>query len=253
MRYVWDMYHVYYKGAPFFKRMLMPLLMHYLRMWDVSSSHRVTHFIANSQYVANRINRYYHRDAEVINPPVSSNNFSVADRVGDFYLMVGQLVDYKRVDIAIDAFNETGRQLIIIGEGDLLESYKRKAEPNIQLLGRQPDSKLKEYYSRCKALIFPGIEDFGIVPLEAMASGRPVIAYAKGGALETVIHGETGLLFHEQTSESLNKSIVDFEESRYSFNPHYIRSHAKKFDTSRFKNEIINFISRVTSSDDSIN
>ncbi|AUM13745.1 glycosyltransferase [Ketobacter alkanivorans] len=245
MRYVWDMYYEYRSKSSFLKRLLMPLLIHYLKMWDFSTAYRVKHFIANSNYVSKRILNYYGRKSTVIQPPVDFSAFTCSEEKDDYYLLVGQLVDYKRADIAINAFNSNGKKLVIIGEGEKLKHYRRIANPNITLLGKQSFQELKKHYSRCRALIFPGIEDFGIVPLEAMASGRPVIAFAKGGALETVVNGETGILFHEQTAQSLNQAIEHFESTNDTFDPEKIRNHAIKFDVHNFKINLKDFIDKA--------
>ena len=235
MRYAWDMYHDYKKNAGYLKRLLMPILMHYLRRWDQLSSTQVTHFISNSNFVAKRIESYYQRQATVINPPVSCDSFSVSSTTGDYYLFLGQLVKYKRADLAVEAFNQSGKKLIIIGEGEQLPYLQKIAKSNIELRGKQPFSEIKLLIENCKALIFPGIEDFGIVPLEAMAAGRPVIAFSKGGATETVVDGLTGILFKEQNVQSLNDAVCVYEQRKASFNPEVIRLHALKFDKTQFK------------------
>ncbi|HEY6873538.1 MAG TPA: glycosyltransferase family 4 protein [Geobacteraceae bacterium] len=235
MRYVWDMYHDYLQNAGLITRIMMPPLIHYLRLWDLASASRVDHFIANSGFVAKRIEKHYRRSAEIIHPPVSTADFSISERVDDFYLMVGQLVRYKRADLAVDAFNKSGRKLIVIGDGEQFAEIKRKAAANVTVMGRQPFSAIRDHYSRCKALIFPGVEDFGIVPVEAMASGRPVIAFRKGGALETVKENVSGLFFDEQTPEALNIAIDRFETLIESFLPEVIRKHATGFDKELFK------------------
>lgn len=245
MRYIWDMYHDYYKGASFFKKMMMPIMSHYLRMWDVSSSQRVGAFIANSNYVARRISNFYNRSSLVINPPVSFDDFDLSDEDCDYYLMVGQLVNYKKADLAVDAFVASGKKLVIIGEGELFEACKLKATANITMLGRQSFGVLQEHFAKCKALVFPGIEDFGIVPLEVMASGRPVIAFGKGGALETVIDGTTGILFNDQTVESLNQAVERFEACSDTFDKEVIRKHAQKFSDARFKDEFLAAVNNI--------
>lgn len=242
MRYVWDMYPQYYSSAGFFKKILMIPFIHYLKIWDRCSADRVDYYLANSKFVAKRIKKYYRRDSTVINPPVEISAFSIANNVSDYYLIVGQLVGYKRVELAVDAFNQSGRKLVIIGEGEQLRFLKEKAKSNIQILGKQPFDVIKSYYSSCKALIFPGIEDFGMVPIEAMASGRPVIAYRKGGALETVIDGVTGLFFDEQTEQSINNTIERFESMDTSFCPATIRKHSMQFDKKYFTCKIKKFI-----------
>lgn len=246
MRYVWDMYHDYLKNAGMVKRILMPYFVHYLRLWDMATASRVDYFIANSNFVAARIRKHYRRDAEVIYPPVDTNEFFIAENVDEFYLMVGQLVRYKRPDLAVAAFNKSGKPLVIIGDGEMLEEIKRTASRNIKVMGRQPFSVIREHYSRCKALIFPGVEDFGIVPVEAMASGRPVIAFRRGGAMETVAEGISGLFFDEQTPQSLNDTIERFERTLHCFLPDRIVSHARQFDKMEFKKRILNYIDACT-------
>jgi len=249
MRYVWDMYQQYYKSAGIFKKLLMVPLMHYIRIWDRSSSKSVDHYIANSEFVARRIEKYYRRKSTVINPPVDTTKFTISNNIDDHYLMVGQLVRYKRADLAVEAFNKNGKQLVIIGEGEQFNELKQMAKSNIKILGNQSFDVIKEYYSACKALIFPGIEDFGIVPLEAMASGRPVIAYNHGGALETVCSGVTGIFFTEQTPQSLNKAIEEFELREKEFRPQDIRDYAKKYDKEIFKLKMKDYIQKCLERD----
>lgn len=236
MRYLWDHYHAYRSSAGMAARRLMPIIAPLLRSWDVSSSLRVDRFVANSHHVAARVSKYYRRTASVVPPPVAVDEFTPVADVGDFYLCAGQLVPYKRVDLAVRAFTEMGRNLVVIGEGAKgeIEALKRLAGPTVQFLGRAPFPVLKEHLARCRALIFPGEEDFGIVPVEAMASGRPVIAFGSGGALETVIHGHTGLLFKEQSVDSLVEAVRVFEESELLFQPEAIRAHASKFSAHNF-------------------
>jgi glycosyltransferase involved in cell wall biosynthesis len=245
MRYSWDMYHEYLADAGRVTRWAMRPIMHYLRMWDLLSAFRVDHFVANSNYVARRIAKHYRRQSEVIHPPVSTEDFFVADSVGDYYLLVGQLVRYKRADIAVEAFNKMGRKLVVIGEGEQYDQLAAMAKPNVCLLGRQPFSAIQEHYAKCRALIFPGVEDFGIVPLEAMASGRPVIAYRMGGALETVKDGSTGLFFDAQNAEALIDAVERYEARAHEFDPESIRAHAETFDVSSFKSKMQSFIERL--------
>ena len=239
MRYTWDMYHQYKSQSGFLKRVLMTPLMHYLRRWDQSSSTQVTQFVANSQFVAKRIKSYYGRDSVVINPPVSFDEFSISDNIGDFYLVLGQLVQYKRADLAVEAFNQSGKKLIVVGDGEQFNELKKVAKPNIEVRGRLPFTDTVKLLSMCKALIFSGVEDFGIVPLEAMASGRPVIAYKKGGAMETVLDGLSGVFFEEQSVDSLNTAVEKFEANYEQFDSHIIRGYVKEFDKSRFKKKFL--------------
>jgi len=234
MRYAWDMYDEYRSNAPWLKRVLMPPVMHYMRKWDVASAAGVDQFVANSHFVAGRIRKYYGRSAQVIYPPVAVDDFIANERPEDFYLMVGQLTRYKRVDLAVEAFNQSGRRLVIIGEGEQLQLLRQRVRENVQIMGRQPFPVIRDHYSRCRALIFPGVEDFGIVPVEAMASGRPVIAFGYGGATETIKENVTGLFFSEQTADSLNNAVTDFE-SRSNFDPLKIAEHAGQFEQNVFK------------------
>lgn len=242
MRYVWDMYHDYMSNSGRIKRFFMAPLLHYLRIWDSLSADRVDHFVANSANVARRIAKHYRRDADVVYPPVAVDDFSVSEQQDDFYLMVGQLVGYKRVDLAVKAFTRSGKRLIIIGEGEQGRLLREIAGNNVEFLGRQPFEVLRNHYSRCQALIFPGEEDFGIVPLEAMASGRPVIAFGKGGALETVVDGKTGIFFHEQTEDALLEAVERFEGMKSNFHPTQIRAHACGFGPERFRSEMAKII-----------
>lgn len=244
MRYVWDMYNTYLGESGWLIRTLMRPLIHYLKIWDYVSAARVDHFISNSAYIAKRIKKFYRRDAEVVHPPVAADDFVASENIGDYYLMVGQLVSYKKADLAVAAFNQSGKPLVVIGEGEQLNDLKKIAGPNIELLGRQPFSEIKRRFAECRALIFPGIEDFGIVPLEAMASGRPVIAYGEGGALETVKDRQTGLFFYEQTVESLNEAVARFEQNPGQFETRVLTEWADEFSKDRFKTEMKILIER---------
>lgn len=242
MRYVWDQYDEYFgKGkANLLTRAAMKVLRPYLQQWDVNTADRVHCYIANSENVRKRIQRYYHRDAEVIFPPVDTELFSLSTRNEGYYLMVTALVPYKRVDLAIHVFNALGEKLLIVGKGTETERLKAIAKSNIEFLGWRSDQELAQLYAGCKALIFPGEEDFGIVPLEAMAAGKPVIAFGKGGALETVIEGKTGTFFYEQTIDALRQAVQ--RANAIEFDPQSIRHHALQFSRPIYKEKMKEFI-----------
>jgi glycosyltransferase involved in cell wall biosynthesis len=234
MRYIWNMYHDYRAGAGLVTRCMMPSLSHYLRMWDVASAARVDSFVANSVTVAERIRRYYGAPATVIYPPVDTEAFSAAasSEVGDYYLMAGELVSYKRPDLAVRAFNELKMNLIVIGGGEMLAELRHLAGPTVSVLGPQPFDTLKAHYARCRALIFPGEEDFGMVPVEAMASGRPVVAFGRGGAKETVLRGATGVFFEKQTVDAVAQAVRSL--AHMDVNPERIAAHARQFGREQF-------------------
>lgn len=219
MRYLWDQYHVYRNGAGLLTRMAMPMLAHNLRQWDVTSAARVDRFAANSSFVAQRIGKYWRRDADIVHPSVAVEDFAPvpASELGDFYLWAGELAPYKRPDIAVDAFRKLGKPLVVIGGPDQsVAKLKATAGDQTRFLGKVPFDILKDHMARCKALIFPGEEDFGIVPVEVMASGRPVIAYGRGGIRDTVVDGETGVFFDTQSAEGLVDAVERFEASNMS-------------------------------------
>jgi glycosyltransferase involved in cell wall biosynthesis len=245
MRYIWNMTHEYRGRSGIFTRTLMPVLSHYIRTWDVVASNRVDYYIANSHNVAARIKRYYRRDAVVIPPPVDVDAFEVVDQseLGDYYLMAGELVAYKRPELAVHAFNQMKAKLVIIGGGEMLQNIRQIAGTTITVKGPQPFEVLRHHYSRCRALIFPGEEDFGIVPVEAMASGRPVIAYGRGGATETVSPPLTGIFFKEQSVEAIIQAEATFRS--LSFSPAKIAEHARMFQSSQFVAKISTYISQL--------
>jgi len=255
MRYVWDMHDAYRAGdASFLTRIGMSMWRRYLQKWDVSASERVDFFVANSCNIAGKIRRFYGRQAVVIYPPVDLARFPVGAEQKSYYLIVSALVPYKRIDIAIHAFNEMGLPLKVVGEGPLRRRLERSAGANIEFLGWVNDSALAELYGSCQALVFPGEEDFGIVPLEAQACGRPVIAYEKGGVLETVIpvgtsaegvgppSSPTGVFFSEQTAKDLIKAVERYQRMQDRFKPVTIRAHAEQFSSQRFKNQIHEYV-----------
>ncbi|MGQ4275075.1 glycosyltransferase [Terrihabitans sp. B22-R8] len=234
MRYIWNMFHEYRGRSGFLTRLMMPMLAHYIRNWDAVSSNRVDHYIANSSTVASRLSRYYRRQSQVIYPPVDVDAFEPVpdEEVGDYHLMVGELVGYKHPELAVEAFNRTGHKLVIIGGGEMLARVRKLAAPNVTVLGPQPFSVLKYHYARCRALIFPGEEDFGIVPVEAMASGRPVIAFRRGGATETVVDGVTGVFFEEQNVDAIIDAVQRL--NRMEVRPEIIAAHARTFSEKVF-------------------
>lgn len=244
MRFAWDLYSQYMKDAR--SRTLkfgVRMLLHYFRLWDVQTANNVDFFVANSDTVRRRIQKHYRRDAEVIFPPVQTRKFrSAPEGAGDYYVAISRLVPYKRIDLAIEAFNRLGRELIVIGTGRESKRLREMAAPNVRILGWQPDEAVARYLSGARALIFPGEEDFGMLPVEAQAAGTPVIAFGKGGALETVLHKETGILFAEQTPESLIAAVRQFENLEFSRN--HIVSHAQQFDECIFREKMEAYVSR---------
>ena len=244
MRYAWDdcqkyMQDFYY---PKFIKLLIPFFMNYIRIWDKLSVDRVDKLIANSNFVAKRIKKYYRKDSVVIHPPVNTKNFYIVEKQEDYYLMVGRLITYKRFDIAIKAFNQLKLPLKIIGRGPELKRLKKIAGPTIEFLGRVPEDKLADYYAKCQAFIFPQEEDFGIVAIEAMASGRPLIAYRGGDIPEHTIEGKTGIFFENQTVKDIVEAVQKYKTIK--FDPEFIRTRVLKFDKAIFKEKIKHFIDR---------
>ncbi|MEM1430997.1 MAG: glycosyltransferase [Pseudomonadota bacterium] len=242
MRYLWDQYHVYRNGAGLMTRALMPSMAHRLRQWDVTTAARVDRFAANSAHVAARIAKYWRRSADVIHPPVAVSDFAPAapGAVQEYYLWAGELAPYKRPDLAIEAFRRMGRPLVMIGGPEKTRrALQAGAGDTVTLLGKVDFATLRRHLAQCRALIFPGEEDFGIVPVEAMASGRPVIAYGRGGALDTVRDGETGLLFEEQSVDGIIGAVERFErEVEGTIDPARLVTHASRFDEQTFRQGI---------------
>ncbi|MFC1750522.1 glycosyltransferase [Pseudomonadota bacterium] len=244
MRYAWEDSINYIKGYEInpLVKLIAPYLMHKIRIWDKLSADRVDSFIANSNYIQNRIYKYYRKPSSVIHPFVNTKEFSVGDDRRDYYLAVGRLTPYKKFDLLVETFNQTGLPLKIVGTGVEMKKLQQKARPNIEFLGHVSDQVRNELYKKAKALIFPQLEDFGITPLEAMASGCPVIAYGKGGALETVIDKKTGILFKKQDREELKKAIRRFVLAKFDSNK--IREHAENFDVEIFNDKFLDLLEK---------
>lgn len=245
IRYAWDLQQQYLQGAGLKKgvgAIAAAAILHYLRLWDLATASRVDHFLANSHFVARRVEKTYRREATVIYPPVSVDRFYPNPNREEFYLTVSRFVPYKRVDLTVEAFNRLGLPLVVIGDGPDRKRVEAIAAPNVQILGRQPNSVVEDYLQRCKAFIFPAEEDFGITVVEAQAAGAPVIAYGKGGATETVIPGKTGILFPQQTVECLVEAVQFFATQTQSFDVEVLRLHAERFAPDRFREEFFQFV-----------
>ena len=251
MRYVWDLYDDYFgaRAGPA-TRLLMPPVAAALRRWDRRTA-GVHRFAAISQHIAERIRRVYGRAADVLHPPVDVQRFRLAEAPGDFYLVVSALAPYKRVDLAVGAANRLGRRLLVVGTGPEERRLRRLAGPTVELLGWRPDPEVAELYARCRAVLFPSHEDYGIVPLEAAAAGRPTIALARGGALETMVGLDAGdepptaVFFAEQTVEALAGAILRFEAAEGRFEPKALRARAERFDRPAFKARLEAWIARA--------
>jgi len=241
-RYLWTDTYNYLNSLrgieKILRKFVAPILTN-LRIWDYQASQRPDYLLANSNFISDKINHYYHRSSEVIYPPVETNKFFVADKIDNYFLLVSRLRPYKKIDLAIDAFNYLGLPLKIIGEGES-SGYRKKAKKNIEFLGFVDGKTKANYLSRAQALIFPQEEDFGITAVEAMAAGRPVIAFRAGGALETLVEGKTGLFFDQQNWQSLAEVVKKFKPEN--FNPQEIRRYSLKFDKQIFKKRIKEFV-----------
>jgi len=243
MRFAWD-YKKYVENEDLnaLTRGILPIMIAGLKRWDLKTSCRPDYYIAISTVVRLRIKKIYGIDAEVIFPPVNVRKYELRAHEDNFYLIVSRLNPYKKIELAVEAFNILGLPLKIIGSGPFLRTLKHMARPNVVFLGRLDDKEVADYYASCKALIFPGEEDFGIVPIEANAAGRPVIAFHGGGALDTVVEGLNGLFFLDSTTESLVNAVKSFENGKYDFRPKEIRAYAFNFDKEVFKDKIKKFI-----------
>lgn len=245
MRYAWDDCQKYTQdfGFPRIIKRFVPFFMNPIRLWDKASADRVDHFLANSQFVAKRIKKYYRQEASVIHPPVNVDRFYIAEEPKDYFLMVGRLIAYKRHDIAIEAFNRLKLPLKIIGRGPEFTCLKKMAGPTIEFLGRVPEEDLPRYYAECRGFVFPQEEDFGIVAIEAMASGRPLIAYRGGDIVEHLEENSMGVFFDEQTPEAIVQAVGQFCEKTY--DSRFIREKALAFDKEQFKTTIKDYVTNA--------
>ncbi|WP_116790692.1 glycosyltransferase family 4 protein [Flavobacterium psychrotrophum] len=250
VRYAWDLHHQYLKEAGLqkgLKAFIVKYFLHKLRIWDVASLNRVDHFISNSDYIGRRIKKVYNRQATTIYPPIGVEDFTSNADKGDFYLTCSRMVPYKKIDLIVESFSKMpDKKLIVIGTGPDYEKIKKLAGPNIILMGYQTFAVLKDHMQRAKAFVFAAEEDFGIVPLEAQAAGTPVIAYGKGGALETVIDGVTGVLFDKQNTDSIIKAVEKFETIENTFVRTNLEKNAARFNLDVFKQKFKSFVSDVT-------
>ena len=251
MRYIWDMYPEYRRTMGFLVRPVFSLTAHYIRLWDHASASRVDYFVANSGFVASRIRKYYGRESTVIHPPVDVSAGTLGGQNDGYYIAIGRLVDYKRFDLAVAACTELGRRLRIVGAGPQEKNLRRMAGPTVEFLGRVSDAELRKNLAGCRALLFPGEEDFGIVPVEAQSFGKPVVACGYGGVLETVrgivpdeaeLENPTGVFFTERSPSGLMKAMLEFEAREHNFRPDIIRKHSLQFDSVIFKQRISEFI-----------
>ncbi|MEB3252113.1 MAG: glycosyltransferase [Cyanobacteriota bacterium] len=239
IRYAWDLQHQYLRELGRGPRTWVTrLLLHYLRLWDLAAAYRVDCFLANSSYVAKRIWKTYRRPAKVIYPPVAVQRFNCHRPREEFYLIVSRCVPYKRVDLAIAAFNQLGKPLVVIGDGPAFSQLQRAAKANITFLRNPDDGMVSDYMERCRAFVFTAEEDFGITVVEAQAAGAPVIAYGRGGSAETVIPDQTGVLFQTQNPSNLVEAVHYFEANQDNFNVERIRHHAERFSEEHFQHQL---------------
>ncbi|MEB3230101.1 MAG: glycosyltransferase [Leptolyngbyaceae bacterium] len=254
IRYGWDLHHQYLQsieqGGGIGRRgrsLLIRAILHYLRIWDVTTANRVDCFLANSNYVARRIWKTYRRRAQVIYPPVAVDRFQPQQQRDDFYFVLSRFVPYKRVDIIVEAFTQLGLPLIVVGDGPEQATIEALAGPNVILLPPQPEAAIADYMNRCKAFVYAAEEDFGIALVEAQAAGAPVITYGKGGALETVIPSQTGLFFDQQTTNDIVKAVTEFETGLFHPSSEQLREHAAQFSSDRFQQQFYQFVEQAWS------
>ena len=247
IRYAWDLYHQYLRESGLdrgLKGVLAKYFLHKIRLWDASTANRVDHYVANSRYIARRIKKTYGKPSDVIYPPVDVDKFTLREAKEEFYLTASRMVPYKKIDLIVEAFSQTDKKLLVIGDGPDMAKIKSKAGKNVELLGFADDETMADLMGRAKAFVFAAEEDFGITPVEAQACGTPVICFGRGGARETVIDGESGLYFMEQNAKELLAAVAKFEQNYDKFEPTKIRENSLKFSRARFEAEIKSYVEK---------
>ena len=241
IRYAWDLYHQYLRESGLdrgLKGVLAKYFLHKIRIWDAASANRVDHYVANSRYIARRIEKIYGKPSDIIYPPVDVDKFTLREAKEEFYLTASRMVPYKKIDLIVEAFSQTDKKLVVVGDGPDMAKIKSKAGKNVELLGFADDEAMRDLMGRAKAFVFAAEEDFGITPVEAQACGTPVICFGRGGARETVLDGESGLYFMEQNAKELLAAVAKFEQNYDKFEPTKIRENSLKFSRARFEAEI---------------
>ena len=247
IRYAWDLYHQYLRESGLdrgLKGALAKYFLHKIRLWDASTANRVDHYVANSRYIARRIKKTYGKPSDVIYPPVDVDKFTLREAKEEFYLTASRMVPYKKIDLIVEAFSQTDKKLLVIGDGPDMAKIKSKAGKNVELLGFASDEAMADLMGRAKAFVFAAEEDFGITPVEAQACGTPVICFGRGGARETVRYGESGLYFMEQNAKELLAAVAKFEQNYDKFEPTKIRENSLKFSRARFEAEIKSYVEK---------
>lgn len=247
IRYAWDLYHQYLRESGLdrgLKGMLAKYFLHKIRLWDAITVNRVDHYVANSRYIAHRIKKTYGKPSDVIYPPVDVDKFTLREAKEEFYLTASRMVPYKKIDLIVEAFSQTDKKLLVIGDGPDMAKIKSKAGKNVELLGFADDETMADLMGRAKAFVFAAEEDFGITPVEAQACGTPVICFGRGGARETVLDGESGLYFMEQNTKELLAAVAKFEQNYDKFEPAKIRENSLKFSHARFEAEIKSYVEK---------
>lgn len=247
IRYAWDLYHQYLRESRLdrgLKGMLAKYFLHKIRLWDASTVNRVDHYVANSRYIARRIKKTYGKPSDVIYPPVDVDKFTLREAKEELYLTASRMVPYKKIDLIVEAFSQTDKKLLVIGDGPDMAKIKSKAGKNVELLGFASDETMADLMGRAKAFVFAAEEDFGITPVEAQACGTPVICFGRGGARETVLDGESGLYFMEQNTKELLAAVAKFEQNYDKFEPAKIRENSLKFSRARFETEIKSYVEK---------